>query len=189
MTNLEKVRNNIDDYPRIGFATEHSDGARKVYQLHANNIWDLTVALASEESGESDTEIDSSTYEVFAQSGQVRGTFPEGEILFEYQHSAFSDAEINSYLTDSNNSVNKATLKCIEILLSSAAKRFDYKSGIKDIKASQVFDHLKSLRETFTEKVENEDNSSVAGGVFVTREHPAYDIDLEENIDVSRSDS
>lgn len=191
MTPLQQVRNNIDDHVQIGFADELSYGKMKVYQLNARNIWDLTVVLFSEDSNEPDTEIDPETYEVFAVSGQVKANFPEGEIGFEYKHAAFTDTEIEFYL-EQEGTVNKATLKCIEILLSSAAKRFDYKAGIKDIKASQVFDHLKALRETFKSKVEEDDNdlSGAGSGIFVTREHPAYTVNLKKNTrDVSRSDS
>lgn len=192
MTPAQQIRNNIDDQVQIGFADEISYGKDKVYQLNARNIWDLTVVLLSDDSDEPDTEIDPSLYTVYPMAGQIKGTLPEGEIGFEYKHAAFTDAEIEFYYTSNGSSVNKATLKCLELLLSSAAKRYDYKAGIKDIKASQVFDHLKSLYDTFKAKVEEEDNdiSGTSGGIFVTRLHPAYKVDLSRrNPDVSRRDS
>lgn len=189
MTDVEKVRNNIDDHIQIGFAEEQSDGNMKVYQLNARNYWDLTVTSIPDESPSEPVEIDSEDYEEFPMAGQIKAEIAAGVVKFEYKHAGFKDSEITSYIEDEG-SINKASLKCIKILLASAAKRFDYKAGIKDIKASQVFDHLKQLKEDFEKEVESEDNSTLSSGVFAKREHPAYSVNLkQDNKDVSRSDS
>ncbi len=180
MTPLQQVRANIDDYPQVGFTVEHSNGGLQLFQLNARNFWDMTVKDSA------DVEVASESYEVFPQSGQVKGTFPEGDLMFEYTHAGFTDAELTHYLTVNGDSVSKASLACIKILLASSAKRFDYKAGIKDIKASQVFDHLKELHNQLLAQVESEDVSSALGGVVITREHPAYQVQLDRPIDVSR---
>jgi hypothetical protein len=183
MTSLQQIRNNIDDHVQIGFANEQGVGTHQVLQLNARNIWDIIVKDSNEEVVSADD------YEIFPMSGQLSGTFPEGDLTIEYKHAAFTDEELEFYL-EKNGSVNAACLNCIEILLSSAAKRFDYKAGIKDIKASQVFDNLKELRETYANKIVEEENLSANAGIFITRKHPAYDINLTDtNPDVSRSDS
>jgi len=180
MTPLQQVRANIDDYPQIGFTTEESNGEMAVYQLNSRNYWDLTI-----KDSEGAT-IESTEYEEFPQSGQIKGELPEGTVTFEYTHSGFTDAEIEHYLSINENSVVKASLACVKILLASSAKRFDYKAGIKDIKASQVFDHLKELHDQLTKQAEAEDASGTQGGVFVTRTHPAYTTRKTMARDVSR---
>lgn len=181
MTELEKVRNLIDDHISIGLTNEQSTGGLQLFQLNSRNVWDLTI---TDKNGAT---VDPANYELIATSGQVKGTFEPGELVFEYKHAAFTDEEIQAYL-DEFGSTTKAAIACVRILLASASKRFDYKAGIKDIKASQVFDNLKELLGTLTEQVDSEENASIAR--LVTREHPAYAVDLKNyNPDVSRKDS
>lgn len=180
MTPLEQVRAAIDDYPQIGFTVEQSPGIMQVYQLNSRNFWDLTVKDSE------DNVIPAEDYTAYPQSGQIKGEFPEGTITFEYTHSGFTDTEIEHYLSVNGESVAKASLACVKILLASSAKRFDYKAGIKDIKASQVFDHLKELHNQLAAQIESEDFGGISGGIVVTREHPAYHITLDQPIDVSR---
>lgn len=185
MTTKEIIRLNIDDPIQIGFANEISVGGTNVYQMNSRNIWDVTIR------DHDGALVDPEVYEIFQASGQIQGDLPEGEITFQYKHAAFSDAELDYFLGNFADSTTKATLACIEILLASASKRFDYKAGLKDIKASQVFDHLKDLRDDYKEKVNDEDDANGLGevGLFVNREHPAYATNLNvPNQDVSRSD-
>ncbi len=180
MTDLQRVRNIIDDHVSIGLATEVSDGGVQLFQLNSRNIWNV---VAKDKDG---TVIDADAYVVYAQSGQIKGTFPEGDITFEYEHAAFSDSEITDYLEELT-SVTAVAVACVRILLASASKRFDYKAGIKDIKASQVFDNLKELLASLQEQLTEEDTSSV--GLFVTRVHPAYEPTIPRGRrDVSRVD-
>lgn len=184
MTPLEQIRANIDDYPQVGFTVEASDGNMRVYQLNSRNFWDLTVTQLVGEDDEAVVEAED--YTTFPQSGQIKGEFEEGDVQFEYTHAGFTDAELTHYLSVNGDSVAKASLACVKILLASAAKRFDYKAGIKDIKASQVFDHLTELHKTLTEQVELEDTGAIEGGVIVTRVHPAYQMRPVVPRDVSR---
>lgn len=182
---MKEIRDLVDDHKQVGFNNEISSGERQVYQLSARNFWDLVV---KDKDG---TVLDPATMELFPTSGQLIATIIAGDVSFEYVHAGFTDAEIEYYYSKCNNNVNRTALRLVELLLASAAKRFDYKAGIKDIKASQVFDHLKELRLQLIETVENESGSSIQGGLFVDRIHPAYEPARERSSywrDVSRRD-
>lgn len=165
---LKEIRDLIDDHKQIGYNNEISTGELQVYQLSARNFWDLVV---KDKDG---TVLDNTTMQLFPQSGQIKATIIAGDVSFEYIHAGFTDEEIAYYYNKCSQNINKTALRLVELLLASAAKRFDYKAGIKDIKASQVFDHLKELRVQLMETIENESGANVQGGLFVDREHPAY---------------
>lgn len=188
MTITEEIRNIIDDHVQVGISSETSVGGLQVFQLNARNFWNLVIKNSA------GAVISQTGMTLYPQSGQVKGTIAAGTITFEYDHSGFSDDEIAEYYAKNGNSVNKTALNLVEILLASAAKRFDYKAGIKDIKASQVFDHLKDLRAQLQEAVEAEDGgANYSGGLFVDRLHPAYTPATDPNAnwsgDTSRSES
>lgn len=167
---LKEIRDMIDDHVSVGYTVDVSTGDLQVFQLNARNFWDLVVKDKDENI------IPSNTLTLFAQSGQIKGTIPAGDVTFEYTHAGFTDAEITYYYDKSNNNMLKTALRLVEILLASAAKRFDYKAGIKDIKASQVFDHLKDLKASLQESIDNDDPSNqFNSGIFVDRLHPAYE--------------
>ena len=182
---LKEIRDLIDDHKQVGFNQEISTGERQVYQLNARNFWDLVV---KDKDGNI---IPAENMELFPTSGQIKAEIIAGDVSFEYVHAGFTDAEIEYYYGKCNNNLYRTALRLVEILLASAAKRFDYKAGIKDIKASQVFDHLKELRLQLIETVESESGTSVQGGIFVDRIHPAYEPPREKSSywrDVSRRD-
>jgi len=182
---LKEIRDTIDDHIQVGFSVEVSTGESQVFQLNARNFWDLVVKDKDE------NVIALNTLTLYPTSGQVKGTIPAGDVTFEYVHAGFTDAEITYYYGKCGNSTTRTSLRLVELLLASAAKRFDYKAGIKDIKASQVFDHLKELRATLLETIENEEVNGFNSGIFVDRIHPAYEKTTRDPRwrDVSRSDS
>lgn len=185
---LKEIRDLIDDHISIGYSVEVATGDPQVFQLNARNYWDLVVKDRDE------NVIPNESLTLYQTSGQVKGTLPAGDVFFEYVHAGFTDSEIEYYYGKAGSDVNKTALKLVELLLASAAKRFDYKAGIKDIKASQVFDHLKDLRESLKEAIENDDaTGGFNSGIFVDRVHPAYERPKDPHgswrKDVSRSDS
>lgn len=166
---LKEIRDMIDDHISIGQTVDISSGELQVYQLNARNYWDLMI----KDSNGNNVPLTSVTQ--YPQSGQIKGTLPQGHVSFEYSHAGFTDAEIQYYYEKSGKNSYKTALRLVEILLASAAKRFDYKAGIKDIKASQVFEHLKDLKASLETTIENEDPSNqYNSGIFVDRLHPAY---------------
>lgn len=168
MTNIEEIRNIIDDHIRIGYSSEVSTGQLQVYQLNARNFWNLVIRDTN------DAIIAQTGLTLYPQSGQIKGTIPAGDITFEYDQAGFTDAEIAAYYAKNDNSITRTALALVEMLIASAAKRFDYKAGIKDIKASQVFSQLRELRTQLQEATEAEAGSAdLAGGIFVDRSHPA----------------
>lgn len=168
MTNIEEIRNIIDDHIRIGYSSEVSTGQLQVYQLNTRNFWNLVIRDSQ------DAVVEQTGLTLYPQSGQIKGILPVGDVTFEYDQAGFTDAEIQTYLTKYENSVNRTALALVELLIASAAKRFDYKAGIKDIKASQVFAQLRELRTQLLEAVEVEQGGAeLSGGIFVDRSHPA----------------
>lgn len=178
MTDLELVRNNIDDHPRSGLTYAEGQSTEKVYVLDNKNVYDLTVEVDG-------VAVASSEYTLGSKTGEVIGTFDGNEVKFRYTYAAFTDAEIEYYLEEQT--VTKATLDLIDILLMSASKRFDYKSGQKDMKASQIFDHLKDLRKQFADAVANE--SPTDGVVLLKRTNRYYESPADlGGYDLSRAD-
>lgn len=178
MTDIELVRNNIDDHPRSGltYATGSSD--EQVYVLDNKNVYDLVITV-------DDAIVASNLYTVGSKTGEVIGTFDGEVVKFKYTYAAFTDAEIEYYLE--NQTVNKATLDLLDMLLMSASKRFDYKSGQKDMKTSQVFEHLKELRGQYFDAVSDE--SPTDGVVLLKRTNKYYaPNDIRERHDLSRAD-
>ena len=172
---LKEIRDMIDDHVSIGYTTDQASGELQVFQLNARNFWSLTVK------DKDNNTVDLSTLTLYQAAGQVKGTIQEGSVTFEYEHAGFTDDEINYYYGKMNNNVLKTALRLVEILLASAAKRFDYKAGIKDIKASQVFEHLKDLKASLEETISNEDpDNQFNSGIFVDRIHPAFERKIEK---------
>lgn len=180
MTNLEKVRNNIDDHLQFGKTVDIGKGSEAVYQLDNFNFQDLAVTVDG-------SAVSVATNKQLPKAGQVLlNATLDKTVVFTYKYAAFLDDEINEFLSDAEDSVTLASLMAIDQLLVSAAKRFDYRSGQKDLKVSQVFDQLLALRKQFAEAVESESN---AGGVLIKdRIHPAYMLSAEPEIDISRTD-
>ncbi len=176
------VRMAIDDPIRMGYFNEVLDGTTRIHQLPDRNVWDLVVR------DQADVVIDDTTYTVYPVSGQVSSAFTgASSVTFEYKVAGFTDAEIDHFLESNDNNVDRAALAAIDILLASSAKRFDYKAGLKDIKASQVFDQLKELRTTIANKI---DESTTGGGpVVLDRQDTNFVSTPPGVIDISRSDA
>ena len=178
MTDLELVRNNIDDHPRNGLTYADGNTTEQVYVLDNKNVYDLVVTV-------DDVEIDSADYTLSSKTGEVIGIFDGQVVKFKYTYAAFTDAEILYYLEDQT--VNKATFDLVSILLMSASKRFDYKSGQKDMKTSQVFEHLRELQKQYETAVANE--SPTDGVVILKRTNRYYEPSADlGGYDLSRAD-
>ena len=84
-------------------------------------------------------------------------TLAEGDVIqVIYTYSSLSDTEINDALSSSNDSVNGASVTCIEWILADASKLHDYASGSEDMKLSQVVKNLQDLRNILKKKQEEE---------------------------------
>lgn len=154
MTNLEKLRQKIADPYKYSEDSQTSDGISTVYELTHGHVLDgsYTVYVDGEE------QIEDTDYTIELDSGVI--TFSSivttgDEIRVIYKFSAFSDDELTQYLTDNNDDMDSAMLDIIDVLLFDSSRRFDYSTGKTEMKPSQVFNNLKSLREILSNKVKS----------------------------------
>jgi hypothetical protein len=71
------------------------------------------------------------------------------------------------------------------MLMADASRRFDYSSGQTEMKPSQVFSQLRSLRSIYEKKAKSQSND----GLFImTRSNRHYDGTKTAQADISRYD-
>lgn len=167
-TDLQLLRKTIADPFRNGFDEIIADGDAQDFQLthHPVLSGSLTVYL-------NDSVVAGADYEVDLEQGLVTfDTTPSAndKIEAKYQYSVFSDEELSDFLVR-DVTVVKAAIRCFEILLTDSARRFDYTAGLTDVKASQIFDHLKGLLEYYKGKQASSDGSPIK---ILRRAHGAY---------------
>lgn len=183
-TNLELLRLELADPIKQGFDKQFGDGETVVYKLAHSNIIEGSLQLSVD-----DAEVADEDYEIDLRTGVITfDTAPanDKEIEAKYQFTAFSDEELNNFLALDGNSIPSVMVRCIDILLIDAAKRFDYSSGQTEMKASQVFQNLKDLREVFAGKVSSSQSSG--GAIKASRTHKAYQSTARNVMDLSRAD-
>lgn len=166
-TDLQLLRKTIADPFRNGFDEIVADGDAQDFQLSHHPVKDSSLTVYK-----NDVVVNSADYDVDLEQGLVTfDTLPSAEDKIEakYQYSVFSDEELTNFLA-LDGTVNKAAIRCFEILLTDAARRFDYTAGLTDVKASQIFDHLKGLLDYYKGKV----SSSDAPVRIYRRVHGAY---------------
>lgn len=186
-TNLELLRKQIADPLKYATDKQLGDAQTVKFKLSHERIQD-------------------STYEVFVDGVKKtvdvdftvdleRGIFTflsapanDKEVEINYYFSAFSDEELNEFLTLENNHVNRACLRCIDILLMDSARRFDYSAGQTEIKASQVFSNLEKLRKMFQDNISSSGSGSTGGVKIVDRLDSHYQEVEDRDIDLSRYD-
>ena len=104
---------------------------------------------------------------------------------------AFSDNEIFLKRLDSIKETEEGTrcataIVLLEALLADSAKRFDYKQGQSEIKASQIFNHIEKLIERYKKNLATAEKTDIPR--VASRLHPAYDSEVETEPDLSRDD-
>lgn len=183
-TNLQLLRKELADPYKSAFDQNSGDGETTVFKLSHGNVKDDSYHIYVEDSEQTET----THYSIDLEEGTITFVAPptDGDsIEVTYQFSAFSDDELNEFLT-LEGSVNGALLKCIDILLMDSARRFDYAVGRADLKPSQVFDNLLRLRKVIDSKIKEDDSG---GGVaIVDRISRFYDDTVPTETDLSRAD-
>lgn len=180
MTELEQIRQNLGDSYVYAEDKQTGDGESKIYELNHKHVKDGSQTVYKD-----NTEIDEGTdYTIDNDAGvislsEVLETTEELRVV--YQFSAFTDTELSFFL-ESAGTVDGATMKAIRVLMVDAARRFDYTTGKTEMKASQVFEHLKDLLKIYQDAVNRQ-----SGGVKkVRRTSDYYDATPVKNYDLSR---
>jgi len=170
MTSLEIVRNAIGDIKKYGDDRFKGNGARKVYKLSHKHIDSASLQVYKD-----DVIVAPANYVLSADYGILTfNTAPanDSSVWVLYNFSAFTDTEVNAFI--SQYGVKIGAVKLIEALLADAARRFDYSTGLESMSPSQIFEHLKDLREIV---LGSDDDLSSSGGVKVVDRVSGYSID------------
>ena len=183
-SSLELLRKELADPHKTAFDENIGDGETTIFKLSHGNIKDDSYAIYVDD----DLKIETTYYTIDQEEGVI--TFLAAPALalsieVAYSFSAFSDTELTEFIT-LEGSVNRALLKCIDILLMDSAKRFDYSVGRADLKPSQVFDNLIRLREIIEKKVKGE--ASGGGAILMDRTSRFYEDTETTTSDLSRAD-
>ena len=182
-TNLELLRKTIADPIKFAIDKQLGDGTSTIFKVSHERIEDGTYKIfVNDEENEVETD-----FTIDLERGVI--TFLEAiplnyEIRMEYFFSAFSELELTEFLALDGNDVNKSALRCVDILLADASRRFDYSSGQTEVKASQVFKNLKELREVFKDNITDTNGNAI----MVNRINDAYRPPEEIEDDFSRRD-
>lgn len=158
MTNLEKLRQKIADPYKYAEDSQVSDGVSTVYELTHGHILDGSYTVYVD----TDEQVEDTDYTIGLESGVITfsSVVPVGsDIRVIYQFSAFSDEELTEYLSDNNGNLDSATLDIIDVLLFDSSRRFDYSTGKTEMKPSQVFNNLKSLRDIISGKIKSKSHA------------------------------
>lgn len=155
LTDFQKVRNLIGDNYKTDVLTITSDGSSLVYELPRGAVKQNSVSISP-----NTLTIDNVDYE--SSLVTLNSAANNGDIFnISYQYSAFSDAEVNSYLSDNGNDIRLAAIDLVTILMADTAKRYDYSTGIESFSPSQIFQNLKELKNSLQET--SSDTSSLTG--------------------------
>jgi hypothetical protein len=184
-TNLELLRKELADPYKSAFDQNSGDGETTVFKLSHKNVkaGSYSVYVGNDEQTET------TEYSIDREEGIITFvTAPTSgvEIKVEYIFSAFSDEELTEFLSLENNNISKTLVRCIDILLMDAARRFDYSVGRADLKPSQVFDNLLRLRSILSNK--SRQGSGISEISLVERTSRFYEDTNEQSTDLSRAD-
>lgn len=178
-TNLQLLRKMIADPYKSGFDEVVADGESQDFQLSHHPVKTSSYQVLLD--GNLQTE--STDYTLDLETGllnMVALPTAELELDVKYEYSVFSDTELTEFL-ELDGTVDKAAVRCIDILLADSARRFDYSAGLTDMKPSQIFEHLKDLKAMYSAK------TSVNAGV-TTRGSKYYAGNTDKEVDLSRAD-
>lgn len=189
MTTLEMTRLKIDDNLTEAYEEAVSDGEKFLYELDFHPVQDAVVKYGN------DVKEEDVDYVLNKRTGQVKlidSSDPESQIgkpenaeviiKISYKYASFLDEDISLVLEQNNDDPVGAAIACVRMLLSSAARRFDYQQGHTRMSPSQVFTHLKDL----LTMLQDEDGGAGNNVAFGSRSHGPIDSII--NSDLSRTD-
>lgn len=150
-TDLQLLRKMIADPQKAGFDEVIADGEAQDFKLSHAPVVSASYTVYLNNSALSET----TQFTIDKDDGVITILTPpdaEDKVEVKYKYSVFSDEELAEYLT-LDGSVNKAALRCVQILLTDSARRMDYEAGQTSVKAGQVFGHLKELAAYLKEEI------------------------------------
>lgn len=182
-TELQLLRKELADPYKTAFDENSGDGNTTIFKLSHGNLATYEVFL------DDVIRVEDTHYTMNSEEGVVKFLVPPEDgvsIEVTYRFSAFSDAELEEFLS-SEGSISGALLRCVDILLMDSARRFDYSVGRADLKPSQVFDNLLRLRDVVEKRIQK--NKAPKGGLKVAnRSNRYYKKAREVETDLSRAD-
>jgi hypothetical protein len=182
MTNLELIRKKLADDYKFNADTNDGDGTTSIFKLSHGNIKEDTYEVYVNGS------LVTTGFDFDLERGIIEFNTPPSDghaIYVKYDFSAFSDTEINNFLEENDNNVNKTIVDLVEMLLSDASRRFDYSTGQSDMKPNQIFKNLKEMREIYAGKIPSETRNNTVQG---TIRSPYYRTTSSSPKDLSRYD-
>lgn len=142
MTDLERLRNLIGDNYKTSVLRLISDGVSTIWDLGKTRVKEDSVTLSGDVGGVTISSVDYDEGLVTLSAAITE----DAKFTFSFTFSAFSDSELEYYLSIGN--VKSAALECINILMADAARRYSYSTGVEQFNASDLFKHLKELKES-----------------------------------------
>jgi len=149
MTNEEKVRNAIGDPKKYSEDNYIADGTTKRFRLSHHRVDVSTIKVFVEDTETIDftsTEEGIITFDTAPNTGN--------QVFVEYKFSAFTDTEVTDFI-NTYGGTKMASIKLVESLMADTSRRFDYSTGMEDMKPSQIFGQLKKLRDVLVESSED----------------------------------
>jgi hypothetical protein len=179
LTDKELIRLKLSDPLKPMVDNSEGDGTSTIFVTTHGHVQDLEVRVDG---------VITTDYTLEPNSGTITLATAPGDgknVRMAYNYAAFSDVELDALLEQAT-TVNKTLVECVNILLMDASRRFDYSEGQTSMKPSQIFDHLKSMRDIFKDGVKSE--ASGGGMVIAERTSSYYTSPESTSADLSRAD-
>ena len=97
---------------------------------------------------------------------KVRLYIMDGSVSDPAEVRAFSDDELETFLSWNSGSIKNTSLYCLDRLIIQAAKRFDYSQGETKVMYSKVVAQMQSQRDRIAEAVDVDDPT---GGMVIAK--------------------
>ena len=134
---IAEVRRAIGDTAKQTVQQFEGDGYTLLFALQYKNVQEVGVTVGNQ---------NVTPDLVYSGAGQVQlNDAPEqgDKVIISYEYAGFTDLVLESLID--RNGVQGAIIEALKDLLASASRRTDYVQGQTNVKASQVFQHLKDL--------------------------------------------
>lgn len=159
MQPIDIFRNRVGDRLKTASMNASGNGTQVMYDLQYHNVSNLAVVVSG-------TVLNVTTdYQLDPVNGIVTFTISpadDSDIQFTFNYSAFSDADVTALLAAFGQ--QGAVLEGLKMLLSDAARLYDYTKGMNQSKRTGVFNNLQALYKLYmTTGVDGTANSVAIG--------------------------
>ena len=170
MTNLQKLRLLVGDPDKVCVADQFGvgDDTKKYFKLKLFPIRTDTEVITLDNVAQTRT----THYTLDLDTGLVTMvTAPSASAILvaqKYEYNAFSDAELNSILSDYGSDINLSAAHCCRALATNAAKFFAYWSGDERVDRSKESENFRKMAREFEDKTTQEQSGQADIGVLRT---------------------